>query len=314
MNQASKDLHKKLGDTNFQAGKVGDDGKRRSLWSDAFIRFKQNKAAVVSCLAISLIVLFAIFGGFFAAHNNENIDWSLLGQIEQKGGPSIENGHYFGVDEFGRDLYARLVQATRISLLVALVGTVISSIIGAFLGAVAGLFGGRLDNWIMRTAEMVISIPYIIFFVVWLAIFGQSTLNVLLVISFINWSSMAILVRGQILALKHKEYVDAARLFGQSRLRIIGRHLLPNMLGIIVISVSLSIPNIIMTESIVSFLGVGVQEPDTSWGTLISEGAARMQYGAIWQLAFPAMFFVIAQVSFYYIGDGLRDALDPKDR
>ena len=161
--------------------------------------------------------------------------------------------------------------------------------------------------------QITVSIPYIIFFVVWQAFFGRSVFQLVLVMVLINWSAGFFIVRGQVMLLKNKEFIDAARMMGMNNMAIIRRHILPNMLGIIIVYVSITIPEIIMYESIVSFLGVGIQEPETSWGKLISEGARTMQFGTLWQLAFPALFFVLTQVSLYYIGDGLRDALDPKD-
>ncbi|MCP4487376.1 MAG: ABC transporter permease [Gammaproteobacteria bacterium] len=286
----------------------------RSFWADARLRFFKNKMAVLSVIVLLALVLFAIFAGFLAQYSNEEIDWSLLGRIKQQGAPSLENGHYFGVDELGRDMFARVVQGSQVSLLVAFTAAIGSIVLGTLAGAVSGYYSGRVDAVLMSFNEITLAIPYIIFFVVWQAFFGRSMLQMLLVMTLINWNSGYLIVRGQVLMLKNREFVDAAKLMGASDKRIIILHLLPNMLGIIVISASLAIPQMIMYESLVSFLGVGIQEPSTSWGALISEGARTMQFGTLWQLYFPALFFVLAQVSLYYIGDGMRDALDPKDR
>jgi oligopeptide transport system permease protein len=309
-----RSLRKKLKDPEFATALSEDMMSSRSFWGDARIRFFKNRMALVSCLILLGIVLFAVFGGFFAQWSNEEVDWSILGNIKTQGMPSLENGHYFGVDELGRDLYARVVQGTGTSLLIGVTAAVFALMAGAFFGSVAGYYGGRLDAFIIGASQITVAIPYIIFFVVWQAYFGRSTPQLILVMVFINWNAGLFVVRGQVLTLKNKEFIDAARLMGQSNFAIIRRHILPNMLGIMIIYASLAIPEIILYESIVSFLGVGIQEPATSWGKLISEGAQTMQFGTLWQFAFPAAFFALAQISLYYIGDGLRDALDPKDR
>ncbi|MDC0738261.1 ABC transporter permease subunit [Cognatishimia sp. SS12] len=286
----------------------------RSFWADARIRFFKNKMAVISVTLLFGLVLFASFGQFFAQWSYEEIDWSVLGRVKEAGGPSLENGHYFGVDELGRDLYARVVQGSRVSLLVGFLAAIIAVCIGATMGAIAGYYGGRTDQIIVGALNITLSIPYIIFFVVWQAFFGRSLMQMILVMVIINWTAGLLIVRGQVQTLKNKEFVDAARMLGMSDAKIIFKHILPNMLWVIVIYMSISIPEMIMYESLVSFLGVGIQEPNTSWGALISEGAKTMTFGTLWQLLYPAAFFVIAQVSLYYIGDGLRDALDPKER
>lgn len=286
----------------------------RSFWADARMRFFKNKMAVVSLTMLFLLAMFASFGHLFAQWTYEEIDWSVLGRIKEQGGPNWENGHYFGVDELGRDLYARVAQGSRVSLLVGFVAAIIAVAFGSTMGALAGYYGGRVDQFIMGAYNITLSIPYIIFFVVWQAFFGRSIEQMILVMIIINWTAGLLIVRGQVQTLKNKEFIDAARMLGMSDARIIFKHLLPNMLWVIVIYMSISIPEMIMMESLVSFLGVGIQEPNTSWGALISEGAKTMTFGTLWQLAYPAAFFVVAQVSLYYIGDGLRDALDPKER
>ncbi|GAA3868546.1 ABC transporter permease [Celeribacter arenosi] len=286
----------------------------RSFWADARIRFFRNRMAVVSIFMLFCLVLFAIFGHALATWSYEEIDWSLLGKIKTEGGPSLSNGHYFGVDELGRDLYARVVQGSRTSLLVGFIAAILAVGLGATFGAIAGYYGGRIDQIIMGAYNITLSIPYIIFFVVWQAFFGRDLIQMILVMVIINWTAGLLIVRGQVKMLKNREFVDAARMLGMSDFKIITRHILPNMLWVIIIYMSITIPETIMYESLVSFLGVGIQEPNTSWGALISQGAGTMTFGTLWQLAFPAIFFVIAQVSLYYIGDGLRDALDPKER
>ena len=286
----------------------------RSFWADAGRRFLRNRMAVFSVAMLALLVLFAAFGGLLARWTYEEIDWNVLGRIKEDGAPSLSNGHWFGVDELGRDLYARVVRGTRTSLLVGFVAGPASVALGATMGAVAGYYGGRLDRTVLGAYTIWLAIPYIIFFVVWQAFFGRSMSQMILVIVLVNWTAGLLIVRGQVMMLKNREFVDAARMLGMSDWAILARHLAPNVLWVVVIYTSLVIPEVIMMESLVSFLGVGIQEPDTSLGALISAGAATMTFGTLWQLAFPAAVFVIAQVSLFYIGDGLRDALDPKER
>lgn len=286
----------------------------RSFWADARRRFLRNRMAVVSLFLLGALILFAIFGHHFAQWSYEEIDWALLGKVKTEGGPTWGNGHYFGVDELGRDLYARVVQGSRTSLMVGFIAAPISVMLGATIGALAGYFGGRFDQIVMSLYTIWLSIPYIIFFVVWQAFFGRSLTQMIIVIIIVNWTAGLLIVRGQVMMLKNREFVDAARMLGMSDMAILFKHLMPNILWVVVIYTSLSIPEVILAESLVSFLGVGIQEPNTSWGALISEGAKTMTFGTLWQLAFPAAFFVVAQVSLYYIGDGLRDALDPRER
>jgi len=288
--------------------------KGRSLWQDAFSRFVKNKAAVISLITISIILLFSFIGPYFAEWDNESIDWSVLGDIETLGYPSIETGHFFGTDELGRDLYSRVIQGTKISLMVGVVGALIAVIVGTLYGAIAGYFGGRIDSIMMRLVDILMSIPYMFVLILLLVIFGRSIFMLFVGIGLISWLDMSRIVRGQTLSIKKKEFIEAAIATGVSNYTIITRHIIPNLLGVVAVYATLLIPGMIITESFISFLGLGVQEPNTSWGALISEGADTIRYGTIWQLLFPLFLFVISLFSFFFIGDGLRDALDPKDR
>jgi oligopeptide transport system permease protein len=288
--------------------------KGRSLWQDAMHRFRQNKAAVTSVVVLALIVLFSFFGPYLAQWSNEEIDWSRLGKAAEMGAPSIENGHFFGIDNLGRDLYSRVIQGTQVSLMVGVIGAGIAVIVGTLYGATAGYFGGRTDSIMMRIVDILMSIPYMFILILLLVVFGRSLQMLFVGIGLISWLDMARIVRGQTLTIKNKEFVEAAVATGVPSFTIILRHVVPNLMGVVVVYATLLVPQMILTESFISFLGLGVQEPNTSWGALISEGAGTIQYGTIWQLAFPLFFFVIALFSFFFIGDGLRDALDPKDR
>lgn len=285
----------------------------RSLWSDARRRFLRNRPAVGGLIVLTLIVAFALIGPFIAPWSYEEIDWSVLGNVREAGRPSIASGHWFGTDQLGRDLFARTVQGTQISLMVGFVGAFVAVVIGTLYGAAAGYFGGRADNLMMRLVDILMSIPYMFVLILLLVIFGRSILMLFIGIGLISWLDMARITRGQTLALKGREFVEAAIATGVHPFRIILRHIVPNLLGVVIVYATLLVPSMILAESFISFLGLGVQEPLTSWGALISDGSTEMRNGTIWQLLFPLGFFVAGLFAFYFIGDGLRDALDPKE-
>ena len=296
-------------DANYEVA-----AKSRSLWADAGGRFFRHKPSVVSLIVLILVALFAFTGHYFAVWSNEEIDWSVLGNVRVAGAPSLETGHFFGTDDVGRDLFSRVVQGSQISLAVGFVGAGIAVVVGTLYGAIAGYFGGRVDSIMMRFVDILLSIPYMFVLILLLVVFGRSVIMLFVGIGLISWLDMSRIVRGQTLSLKEKEYVEAARAGGASNLTIILRHIVPNLLGIVVVYATLLVPQMILTESFISFLGLGVQEPLTSWGALISQGAGTIMYGTLWQLLFPLFFFIVTLFSFYFVGDGLRDALDPRDR
>ncbi|SET21899.1 ABC transporter permease subunit [Paracoccus homiensis] len=291
-----------------------DEVKGRSPWADARKRFFRNKAAMTGLIILIAVALFALLGGYFAQWSNEDLDFTVMGQVATMGAPSLENGHYFGTDDLGRDLFARTVQGTQISLMVGIVGAAIAVIVGTLYGATAGYVGGRTDQIMMRAVDILMSIPYMFVLILLLVMFGRSIAMLFLGIGLISWLDMSRIVRGQTLSLKNREFIEAARATGVPSWKIILRHIVPNLLGVVAVYATLLVPLMILTESFISFLGLGVQEPLTSWGALISEGAGTMNYGTLWQLAFPLFFFVITLFGFFFVGDGLRDALDPKDR
>ncbi len=286
----------------------------RSLFDNARRRFLLNKAAMISLLLLTLIVLFSFIGPFFSQWTNEEIDWNALGNIATQGKPSISTGHFFGTDELGRDLYSRVLQGSQISLMVGFVGALIAVVVGTIYGTIAGYFGGKVDSIMMRIVDILMSIPYMFVLIILMVIFERSVILLFIGIGLISWLDMARIVRGQTLSLKNKEFIEASIAIGVKNYIIIVKHIVPNLLGIVAVYATLLIPGMIITESFISFLGLGVQEPLTSWGALISEGARTMQYGTLWQLLFPLSFFIVSLFCFYFIGDGLRDALDPKDR
>ena len=286
----------------------------RSLWRDARRRFLANRAAVASLAVLVLVALFAAFGELAAPWSNEEIDWSMLGAVAEKGAPSLANGHYFGVDQLGRDLFARTAQGTRISLMVGIVGALISVVVGTLYGATAGYFGGRLDGAMMRVVDVLMAIPYMFVLIIFMVVFGRSILMLFIGIGLVSWLDMARIARGQTLSIRNRAFVEAAVAIGVRPRRIVARHIVPNLLGVTVVYATLLVPSMIVYESFISFLGLGVQEPATSWGALIDAGAGQMQYGTLWQLLFPLFFFTVTLFAFFFLGDGLRDALDPKDR
>lgn len=286
----------------------------RSLWQDARVRFFRNRAAVAALIVLIAVFIFAMFGHLLTDWSNEEIDWDRMGDIAANGKPSFENGHYFGLDPLGRDLYARTVQGSQISLMVGIIGAVISVVVGTLYGATAGYLGGRIDNIMMRTVDILMAIPFMFVLIIMLVIFGRSIEMLFVGIALLSWLDMARIARGQTLAIKNKEFVEAAVSTGVPTFTIILRHIVPNLLGIVIVYATLLVPGMISLESFISFLGLGVQEPLTSWGALIAEGAGQMRYRTLWQLLFPLFFFLITLYAFFFFGDGLRDALDPKDR
>lgn len=291
-----------------------NDVAGRSLWADARRRFFRNKAAMFGLVLLIFVSLFALFGNSIAQWSNEEIDFNVMGVVDQEGGPSLENGHYFGTDDLGRDLFARTVQGTQISLAVGIIGSAIAVIVGTIYGATAGYFGGRIDNFMMRVVDILLAIPYMFVLILLLVMYGRSISMLFVGVGLISWLEMSRIVRGQTLTLKGREYIEAARAIGVPAHTIIRRHILPNLIGVVTVFATLLVPAMILTESFISFLGLGVQEPMTSLGALISEGSGTIAYGTYWQLAFPLLFFILTLFGFFFVGDGLRDALDPKDR
>lgn len=288
--------------------------KGRSLWADARARFFRNKAAVAGLIVLICVAAFALIGPLVAAWSYQDIDWNVLGNVDEAGRPSLENGHWLGTDALGRDLFARTAQGTQVSLMVGIVGALISVIVGTFYGAVAGYFGGRIDGIMMRIVDVLMSIPYMFVLILLLVVFGRSMLMLFIGIGLVSWLDMARIARGQTLTLRNKEFVEAAVATGVGPFTIIRRHIVPNLLGVVIVYATLLVPSMIIYESFISFLGLGVQEPLTSWGALINDGAAEMNNGTLWMLLVPLFFFVTTLFGFFFVGDGLRDALDPKDR
>lgn len=280
----------------------------RSLWIDAWRTLRKNRAAVAAGIIIFVMTVLVLVGPLLSPYSYSHTDWANTSI-----GPSLSTGHLFGTDTLGRDIFVRTLHGGRISLLVGLVATIVSLLIGVSYGAAAGYFGGRVDNVMMRIVDILYAMPFMFFVILLMVFFGRNIVLIFVAIGAINWLDMARIVRGQTLSLKHKEFVEAAEALGVSTFTLIRRHIVPNLLGVVAVYVTLTIPQVILVESFLSFLGLGVQEPMTSWGALVKEGAEEME-SAPWMLLFPAVFLATTLFCFNFLGDGLRDALDPKDR
>lgn len=287
---------------------VAAEIKGRSLWQDAFRRLSRNRASVTAAGLLLVVVLMAIVGPWLTSRPYYEL---YLDHVAIPPDPSA--GFLFGTDGVGRDLFVRTLYGTRISLLVALAATSVSLAIGIIYGAVAGYMGGRVDNLMMRFVDIMYALPFMFFVIILMVVFGRNIVLMFVALGAVEWLTMSRIVRGQTLALKSREFVEAAIASGVTRPRIILRHIIPNLLGPVAVYITLTIPQVILVESFLSFLGLGVQEPLTSLGVLISEGAAEMET-APWMLIFPASTLALMLFCFNFIGDGVRDALDPKDR
>lgn len=284
------------------------DDSPRSLWTDAWEALRQNRAATLASWILAALTLVVLVAPELLPFSYEQTDWDNISM-----GPSIASGHWFGTDSLGRDLLVRTLWGGRISLLVALVATAVSLVIGVTYGAVAGYAGGRVDQVMMRFVDILYALPFMFLVILLMVLFGRNIVLIFVAIGAINWLDMARIVRGQTLSLKNREFVEAARAGGVPPGRIIRRHIVPNLLGVVVVYVTLTIPHVILVESFLSFLGLGVQEPMTSWGALVNEGAQELET-AWWMIVFPSIFLAVTLFCFNFLGDGLRDALDPRDR
>ncbi|MBU6320275.1 MAG: ABC transporter permease subunit [Alphaproteobacteria bacterium] len=281
--------------------------KGRSLWDDSLRRLLANRAAMAGFVVLGLITLIAVFGPFLWPH-----DFATQYRDRLAIGPTFENLHLLGTDIYGRDLVARVMTGLRISLAVGAIATFVSLVIGVAWGAIAGFAGGRTDQVMMRIVDIIYAMPFIFFVILVTVVFGRHIFLIFLAIGAVEWMTMARIVRGQTLMLKQKEFVEAARAAGVQPLGLVVRHILPNLLGPVAVYVTLTMPVVILQESFLSFIGLGVQEPLTSLGRLISEG--QRELSTPWMLLAPALTMVVTLFSLNFIGDGLRDALDPKDR
>jgi oligopeptide transport system permease protein len=278
-----------------------------SLVDDAARRLRSNSGAMCAMFVVFGIVALALFGPWFNPNGAETLDW-----LHVASKPALQNAHWFGTDRLGRDLFARTLEGTRVSLAVGLVASAVSLAVGIAYGAVSGYLGGRTDHVMMRLIEILSGLPLIFFVIFLTVVFGRNEYLLFLSIGAVGWLTMARIVRGQTLSVRQKEFIEAAVASGAGTARIIVKHVIPNVVGPIVVYATLTIPQIIMLESFLSFLGLGIQEPGASLGTLIAEGAGEME-AAPWMLLVPGGFLAALLLALNAFGDGLRDALDVKE-
>ena len=278
--------------------------KNNSLWSDALYRLSRNRAAMFGGLILIILILCAVFAPLIAPYS-----YSYQNLILGASPPSAE--HLLGTDVLGRDLLSRILYGARISLLVGFVATGVALVIGVSWGIIAGYMGGRVDSIMMRIVDILYGLPFIIFIILLMVIFGRNLWLLFGAIGAVEWLTMARIVRGQVIGLKNQEFVMAAKAMGVSNLSMFRRHLLPNIFGPIAVYATLTIPQVMLLESFLSFLGLGIQPPMSSWGTLIKDGVESMEEFS-WLLIYPGITFTITLFALNFFGDGLRDALDPK--
>jgi oligopeptide transport system permease protein len=278
-----------------------------AIGAEAVRRLRGNPAAVLALLVMSAMVLLALLGPWLNPNQPRALDW-----LHVAARPSLQSAHWFGTDRLGRDLFVRTLAGTRVSMAVGLVASVISLIVGVSYGAVAGYIGGRTDHVMMRIIEILSGLPLIFFVIFLTVIFGRGESLLFISIGAVGWLTMARIVRGQTLSLRQQEFISAAVASGAGTRRIIVRHVIPNILGPVIVYATLTVPQIILFESFLSFLGLGIQEPGASLGTLIAEGVGEME-AAPWMLLVPGGFLAVLLLCLNIFGDGLRDALDVKE-
>ncbi|TXI92917.1 MAG: ABC transporter permease subunit [Neisseriales bacterium] len=280
-----------------------DIPKAKGFWSNVFKRFAKNKLALLSLSIIVILTLMCIFVPMLSSISYDKTNWSEILQT-----PNAK--HLFGTDNLGRDLFVRAFIGGRITFAIAFAAALVVLLIGIFYGAIAGYVGGKVDTIMMRIVDILYGIPFLFFCILLITLFGNSVALSFVAIAAISWLDMARIVRGQTLGIKHKEYVEAALVSGVSNLKIITRHVIPNLLGVVIVYAALTVPNMIVLSAVLSFFGLGVTEPMTSWGLLIADGAQNME--SWWLLLFPAGLMTITLLSFAFVANGLRDALDPR--
>ena len=277
-------------------------------WQDAADRLRGNPVAVAAFILMLVVALLSIIGPWLSPNSTDALDWTHVAVS-----PSLENAHWMGTDRLGRDLFVRTLAGTRVSLAIGLVATLVSLVVGIGYGAIAGYAGGRTDHLMMRLIEILSGLPLIFFVIFLTVIFGRGTALLFFTIGAIGWLTMARIVRGQTLSLRQREFIEAAIASGAGTGRIIVKHVIPNLMGPVIVYATLTVPQIILFESFLSFLGLGIQEPRASLGTLIAAGAGEME-AAPWILLIPGGVLAVLLLSLNIFGDALRDAFDVKDR
>lgn len=280
---------------------------RISYWRDAWRRLKENKVAIAALVILLILIFLIIFGPAISGYKFEQMDSDAINQA-----PSAK--HWFGTDDLGRDLFARVWQAGRVSLIIGVSGALIASVLGSIYGGIAAYFGGIVDDIMMRIVEILLSIPYLLIVILISVITDSKSLGtMMLALSLTGWCGIARLVRGQMMQLKSQEYILAANVLGVSPIKIILKHMIPNTIGMIIVAITFDIPGYIFSEAFLSYVGLGIQPPSTSWGALASAAQQNFMFYP-YQLLFPALMIALTMLTFTLLGDGLRDALDPKLR
>lgn len=305
--------HEKIDASSFEIVGISEDQgdviarPRIGYFKDAWRRFKQNKIALIAMFILLLITVMVIIGPSLSGYKFESVDKTVRNKA-----PSA--AHWFGTDKLGRDLFARVWVGGRVSIIIGITGALISSVIGCIYGGVAAYFGGKVDNIMMRIVEILISIPYLIVVILMSIIFDSKSLGTLiLAMTITGWCGMARLVRAQMLQIKNEEYILAAKAMGVSPWKIILKYMIPNTISVVIVSITFDIPGYIFSEAFLSFIGLGIQSPGTSWGALASSAQPEFTHYP-YQLFFPAIMIALTMLSFTLMGDGLRDALDPRLR
>ncbi|HEY4531808.1 MAG TPA: ABC transporter permease [Kurthia sp.] len=302
---------KKISPEKFKVVGVDDNkndqlaDKSVSFWKEVWVRFSHNKLAVIGMIIIGIVALMAIFVPWLSPYKYDEI----LGRFNE----APNGSNWFGTDDLGRDVFTRIWYGARISLFIGLAAAFIDLVIGVAWGSIAGLSGGKVDDIMMRIADVLTAVPYLLVVIILLVVLQPGLLPMIIALSITGWVNMARIVRGEVLSIKNQEYVLAARTLGARTGHLIMRHLVPNALGAIIVTMTLTIPSAIFTESFLSYIGLGVPQPQASWGTMASDGNNALDT-APWRLIFPAIFISLTIFAFNAVGDGLRDALDPKLR
>ncbi|MBK2257937.1 ABC transporter permease [Francisella philomiragia] len=282
--------------------------KKQSLFQDAFIRFKKDKVAVFSLFVIvAILVACFVVPWFYPDNYFSHIDLYSTTQA-----PSFE--HFFGTDAIGRDVFVRVLVGGQISFEVAIVATIVSVVIGTLWGAFAGFIGGKIDGFMMRIVDALYALPFLFFAILLVTLFGRNFILIFVAIGVVSWLDVARVVRGQTIALRHKEFVEAAKVSGLTNRKIVTKHIIRNLIGIIIVYITLTIPTVLMLSAFLSFLGLGVQPPMTDWGEMISDGATYITMGYWWLLVYPAAFLTITLLALNFVGNAMRQALDPKSK
>ena len=278
----------------------------KTYWADAWLRLKNDRAAMFGLYVILAVIILAVFGPLFSRYEYDGMDFNVSNDP-----PSLT--HWFGCDMFGRDLFVRVMYGARISLSVGFIASFISLFIGVVYGGISGYKGGRWDNIMMRIVDVIYSVPAMIYVILIMVVIGSGLKSILITFGISYWAPMARMVRAEVMRIKNEEFVTAARVAGASPLRILFRHIIPNAMGAVIVTLTFSVPGAIFTEAFLSFVGLGVSAPMASWGVLSSDAVPAMAVYP-WQLFFPAGAISITILAFNFLGDGLRDALDPKLR